>query len=189
MVKVKYPIFHEAAMWTNIPYWKDMLEQCSLGKFPKGMSVSKNVIYINNLKTKKNVSKFDIPSDPKEVCAICKKIFTEVLGLKSDLEKCKDLQNFQKNQKEFKSHIFTDFKEASLKVQKEELIDNFVLRIGKEKGMSLDEIKRYRTAIHVGLHMKLIDPKTDFTFDDGEIAEIDGITLKKGRRGWVPKFK
>lgn len=186
MVKVKYPIFHEAAMWTNTPFWKETLEQCSLAKFPKGMSVSRGIIYINNTKTKKNLQRYDIPKDPKEVCALCKKIFTEILGLKSAQDKCRDLENFQTTQNEFKSRVFTTFKEASLKVQREELIDDYVIMKGEEKSLSGKEMKEFKNAIYVGIYMKKL---VDFEFEDGKIVDIPGIKLKKTRRGWSSRFQ
>jgi len=185
MVKVKYPIFQEASQWTNIPFWKETLEQCSLAKFPKGMSVSRGVIYINNTKTKKNIQRYDVPEDPKEVCALCKKIFTEILGLKSAKDKCKDLEDFRTTQNEFKSHIFTNFKEASLKIQREQLIDNYVMDTGEERGLNSYEMKQFKNAIYVGIHMGIVK---GIEFDGGKIVDIPEIKLKKSRRGWVPRF-
>lgn len=185
MVKVKYPIFEEASQWTNIPFWKEMLQQCSLAKFPKGMSVSKGIVYINTSATKKNPQRYDIPSDPREVCALMKKLFTENLGLKSEQDKGKDLETFRSTQKEFKAQTFTQFKDASLKVQKEELIDQFVIKMSKEKGLTTKEMIKFKNAIHVGLHMKIIK---DIEFDNGVITHVPGISLKKTRRGWVPRF-
>jgi hypothetical protein len=185
MVKVKYPIFQEASLYTNIPFWKEMLEQCALAKFPKGMSVSKNVIYINNTKTKKNIKRYDIPEEAHEVCELCKKIFTEILGLKSAQDKSQDLEDFRTTQKKFKTKEFTSFKDASLKVQRQELIDNYVLKVGEEKGLTSKEMKKFKNAIFVGIHMKTI---TDIEFDDNEILDIPDITLKKTKTGWVPRF-
>lgn len=185
MVKVKYPIFQEASQWTNIPFWKETLEQCSLAKFPKGMSVSRNVIYINNTKTKKNIQRYDIPKDPKEVCALCKKIFTEILGLKSNKDKREDLESFRTTQKEFKSFDFTDFKQASLKIQREQLIDDHIMTVANEKSMNVEEMKAFKNAIYVGIYMGVVK---NIQFDDGKIVDIPEITLKKTRRGWVPRF-
>lgn len=183
MVKTKYPKFQEASLYTNIPFWKELLEQCALGKFPKGMSVSRSVIYINNTKTKKNIKRFDIPSEPHELCELCKKIFTEILELKSVKDKTQDLVNFKATQKEFKAKEINKFKDASLKVQKEELIDDYVLSVGKEKELSTKEMRAFKVAIFTGMYMGKLK---DYEIEDGHIVDIPDIDLKKTKKGWVP---
>lgn len=183
MKKVKHPQFAEAASWTNIQFWKEILEQCSLGKFPKGMSVSKNVIYINNTKTKKNIQKFDMPSDPKELCKFCKDLFTNVLELQTTTEMVNAMENFQTNVQEFVQKEFTEFKDASLKIQKEELIDDYIIGFSKE--MSNEEMKSLKNTIYVGIHMGI----ADCVLQDNKISEIKGLEMKKKKSGWVFSLK
>lgn len=182
MVKVKHPQFVEAAQWTNIQFWKETLEQCGLGKFPKGMSVSKNVIYINNLKAKKATQRFDMPSDPKALCKLCKEIFTTVLELQTTTESANALENFQANAQEFVPQEFSEFKHASLKIQKEELIDDYIINVSDK--MSTQEIKHLKNMIYVGIHMGIVD----FEFENNKISNVVGLSMKNTKKGWIFRF-
>jgi len=181
-MKVKYPIFIEAATWTNIDYWKEVFNQCSLGKFPKGMSLSKNIIYINNVKTKRTIEKYQLPSDPKEICQLCKEIFTTHLDLKSTQDLKNELDNFTNNQEEYVQKEFTVFKDATLKIQKEELIDQYVVSIDN---MNIEDSKRLKNMIYIGHFMD----KIEIQIDNNKIVKIVGLKMSFKNNKWTFIFK
>lgn len=180
-MRVKYPIFNEAATWTNIQHWKEILEQCSLGKFPKGMSLSKGIIYINDVKNKKIIEKYKMPDDAKDLCHLCKTIFSEVLELKSAQDLNNELETFTNNQEEYIQKEFVKFKDATLKIQKEELIDGFVVSISD---MDIEDAKRLKNMINIGIIMDVIVIR----ISDNKIVKIDGLKMSKKSGKWVYKF-
>lgn len=178
-----YPIFLEASEWTMIDYWKTIFVQCGEGKFPKGMSISKGVIYVN--KGSKTL-KWELPKEPQEVLILCKKIFEENLGMKATQEKLKEKDDFRQyqasNRQALEEKEITRIKDVRKKEEKLRLIDEYVLNQGKELGMTLKEKQRLKNAILTGIALKMIK---DITFVDNKITEIEGISVKKSKKGYA----
>jgi hypothetical protein len=179
----KFPIFLEAAEWTMIEYWKNIFTSCSLGKFPKGMSISKDIIYVNK---GNKCLKWNLPSEPQEVLILCKKIFEENLGLKARQDKEKELDDFKEYQANHKrankDKEITKIKDVRKKEDKLRLIDEFVLSKGKELGMNLVQKQKLKNAILTGISLKIIK---DITFVDSKITEIEGISIKRTKKGFA----
>jgi len=180
-MKVKYPIFNEAATWTNIDYWKEVFTQCSLGKFPKGMSISKNIIYINNVKTKRTIEKYQMPTDSNELCQLCKEIFTTHLDLKSTQDLKNELEIFKNNQEEYIQKEYVEFKDATLKIQKEELIDTYVVSI---PNMNIEDAKRLKNVIYIGITMDILK----ISISNNKIVEIEGLKMTNKKGKWIYTF-
>lgn len=182
MVK-KYPIFLEASEWTMIEYWKNIFIQCSEGKLPKGMSISRGIIYVN--KGNKTL-KWELPKEPQEVLILCKKIFEENLGMKAGQEKLKEIDDFRKyqaaNRQAIQEKEITRIKDVRKKEDKLRLIDEYVLNKGKELDMTLKDKQRLKNTILTGIALKLIK---DITFVDNQIIDIEGITIKKTKKGFA----
>jgi hypothetical protein len=185
MVK-RYPIFLEAAEWTILEYWKNVFEQCSIGKFPKNMSISKNVIYVNK-GTK--CLKWEMPNNPQELFILCKSIFEDYLSLKDGDEKEKDIDEFKEYQEENKKANFdkeiTKIKDVRKKEHKLRIIDEFVLRKGKELGMKLPQKQKLKNAILTGMALKMLK---DIDFEDSKITDIRGIDIKRSKKGYIIKL-
>ena len=179
----KYPIFKEAAEWTMIEYWKNIFLACSNGKFPKNMSISKSIIYVNK-GTK--CLKWSLPSEPQEVLILCKKIFEEHLGMKAGQDKEKELDEFRKYQANHKhtnqEKEITKIKDVRKKEDKLRLIDEFVLTKGKQLGMNLDQKQKLKNAILTGISLKIIK---DITFVDSKITDIEGIDIVRTKKGFA----
>lgn len=179
----KYQIFLDASEWTMIDYWKNIFVQCGEGKFPQGMSVSKGVIYVNR---GSKTLKWELPKEPQEVLILCKKIFEENLGLKATQEKLKEKDEFieyqTSNRQAIEEKEITGIKDVRKKEDKLKIIDEYVLNQGKELGMSLAEKQRLKNTILTGMALKMIK---DISFEDNKITNIEGITVKRGKRGFV----
>jgi len=182
MVK-KHPIFLEASEWTMIEYWKDIFSLCSEGKFPKGMSVSRGIIYVNK---GSKCLKWELPSEPQEVLILCKKIFEENLGLKAAQEREKEIDDFRKyqaaNRQAIRNKEITKIKDVRKKEDKLILIDEYVLKRGKELEMTLKEMQRLKNTILTGIALKLIK---EITFTDSKILDIEGVEIKKTKKGYA----
>jgi len=179
----KYPLFLDASEWTMIDYWKNIFVQCADGKFPKGMSLSRGIIYVN--KSSKTL-KWELPKEPQEVLILCKKIFEENLGMKAGQEKLKEIDEFREyqtaNKHAIQSKEINEIKDVRKKEDKLRIIDEYVLQQGSDLDMSLKEKQRLKNTILTGMALKMIK---DISFEDNKIVNIEGITVKKGKKGFI----
>lgn len=176
MVKKSFPIFKEAASWTINPYWIGIFESCAVGKFPRGFTLSKGIIYVNK-GTK--CLKFEMPSKAQEVLINCKTIFESHLGLQDEQEKQQDIDDFNKHQEQNcqiqMDKEITKIKDVRKKEDKLKLIDEFVLHTGVKLNLSLFQKQKLKTAILTGLDLKIIK---EMEFDESKITTIPGLILK-----------
>jgi len=177
MVKKSFPIFKEAAEYTLVPYWKGVFMSCSEGKFPKGFTLSKSIIYINK-GTK--CFKYEMPTTPQAVLKLCKDIFENILGMQAEQEKAKDVLAFTTYQ-EIQIQNLANFEISNLKdVRKKEdkirLIDEYTLSTGKRLKLSLPQKQKLKASILTGLDLKIIK---DIKFNENKIIDIPNLKLQK----------
>ncbi len=177
MVKKSFPMFKEAAKWTINPYWIGIFESCAIGKFPRGFTLSKGIIYVNK-GTK--CLKYEMPPQPQEVLFLCKTIFETHLGLQDEQEKELDIKAYNKHQEQncqtqLEKEI-TKIKDVRKKEDKLKLIDEYVLAMGIKMNLSLFQKQKLKTAILTGMDLKIIK---DMDFDESKITNISGLTMKK----------
>lgn len=179
MPKKSFPIFNEAAEWTIIEFWQNVFKACADGKFPKGFTLSKGIIYVNK---GSKCSKYEMPTKPQEVLILCKTIFENELGMKDEIEKEKDINCFEDFQKQNTQNLadkeITKIKDVRKKEDKLKLIDEYVLQMGINMNLSLFQKQKLKTAILTGLDLKIIK---DIEFDDSKITKISGLVLKKDK--------
>lgn len=177
MVKKSFPIFKEAASWTINPYWIGIFESCAIGKFPRGFTLSKGIIYVNK---GNKCLKFEMPSQPQEVLILCKTIFENHLGLQDEQDKQQDIKAYNKFQEQncqLKSEKeITKIKDVRKKEDKLKLIDEYVLQMGIKLNLSLFQKQKLKTAILTGLDLKII---TEMDFEESKITNISGLYVKK----------
>jgi hypothetical protein len=82
--KILNPIFLECSERLEDAYWKDIFENASRNKFPRGF------MYKNNLLTHKKgtkVQRIEIPDSVPEALSLCISFFKQAAGLMSELDK------------------------------------------------------------------------------------------------------
>jgi len=187
MPKRLYPIFREAAEYTLVPFWKNIFIACAEGKLPKQMTISRGTIYINK---GSKCFKYEMPQQPQQVLTLCKMIFETVLDIKADQEKKQNLQDYntyQENTQLVNSEKeINNIKDVRKKEDKLKLIDEYVLNIGNQMGMNLKQKQRLKYAILTGLDLKLL---SDIEFDDSKITSINGLLVKKGKKGFIIRLE
>lgn len=177
MVKKSFPIFKEAAEYTLNPYWKGVFMSCAEGKFPRGFTLSKSIIYINK-GTK--CLKYEMPTLPQEVLVLCKGIFENILGLQAEQEKQQDIiafDSYQEKQSQTLANMeILQLKDVRKKEDKIRLIDEYTFNTGKQLNLSLHQKQKLKTAILTGLDLKIIK---DIKFSENKIVKIPNLNLQK----------
>lgn len=177
MVKKSFPIFKEAAEYTLNPYWKGVFLSCAEGKFPRGFTLSKSIIYINK-GTK--CFKYEMPTSPQEVLVLCKGIFENILGMQAEQEKQQDIlayDTYQEKQSQVLANMeILHLKDVRKKEDKIRLIDEFTFDTGKQLNLSLSQQRKLKTAILTGLDLKIIK---DIKFSENRITQIPNLKLQK----------
>jgi hypothetical protein len=185
MPKRLYPIFREAAEYTLVPHLKNILFACADGKLPKGLSLSKGIIYINK---NNKCFKYEMPEEPQKVLILCKLIFEQILEMRPEEQKKQNLDEYEQYKAQTTidlSREINTIKDVRKKEDKLKLIDEYVLRVGQDLGMNLKQKQRLKYAIMAGLDLKLIQ---GIKFDESKISEIPNLLVKKGKTGFIIKI-
>lgn len=174
MNNVKYPIFYECSQYTLDEYWINVLQNCSNGKFPKGLSV------INGKTMKITVNKknemIDINEDPMEMFKICMNIFKNKLGMTS-MRDHKLLSEEFKKIKEIKNPNKTWDSLKKIKSNRDTCIYNFVLQLQNKHNFVNEEAIYICKLIKCGLLFKNIQNK-HIIINNGKIQDITILRKK-----------
>jgi hypothetical protein len=103
--KIVYPLFADCAQFTLDPYWQQVFEECSRGKFPRGSGIDsegKVVYFRNRTSNNRNYVSYRLKKNPEQIFKDLKRLFQEQLNFKSNRDRqeiraelddiCKDLQ-------------------------------------------------------------------------------------------------
>lgn len=177
--QVKYPMFLQAREYTLIKYWQDVLTKCASGKFPKGMSMSKTIIYVN----KKSLTiKYRVPDTPQELLKTCMEIFKQQLKIKTEKDKQEEIEEFKQHQLLRKTAIkdkdIDTLKGLQQFTRPKYLFDNFILSTGKKHNLTVKEMKKLKNAIVAGKCLKHIR----YNFKDNQLVGIEKIKLSRNKK-------
>ncbi len=174
MTTCLFPIFLECKEWTLDPYWQEIFTQCSVGKFPKGLRMTKDgSLIVFNGKTREIVS---LDAEPFDVFQIMMKIFKEKLCLISDRDIKKQKKEVQKLKEELKEGYQGTWKQIKPKQIKNTLLLNFVIASQKKYNLSQKDAERLLSTIKLGFIFKTIT-SDDVDYSDGVINGINGLTF------------
>lgn len=185
MPKKLYPQFLSCIPYTLLPHLQNLLTACASGKLPKGVSISKGIIYINK---NGKCFKYEMPPEPQKLLLLCKMIFEKVLELHAPEQKQQNLDEYEQYKAQTTidlSREINTIKDVRKKEDKLKLIDEYVLRVGQDLGMNLKQKQRLKYAIMAGLDLKLIQ---GIKFDESKISEIPNLLVKKGKTGFIIKI-
>ena len=175
-----YPIFEECKKYTLDSYWKDILSDCSINRFPMGARYDpkRNTLTI---KTKSHSSVHALPTEPVELYTVLVKIFREELGLKSDREvalqrdKLERIIEARNNAKE------GEWKKIKTKLIRDEILMEFTEKLCKEYKLSGTETRKLHSLISLGFQFKSLI-SDDVVYEDGQITEIRGLEFDEKKK-------
>lgn len=158
--------------YTFDEWWINIYTKCSKGKFPKNVSYNstKNeLIILSKGKEKKYVLPEIVDDNYGEFFNKTLEIFKKDLDMRSPKDK-------HVKQKKVLKQIKC-WKDVKNKNKKEELIDNFVLKLQKEHGFDNSIREKILHEIKFNITMSRINQK-NIVIKDEEIKNINNITLK-----------
>lgn len=162
--QIVHPIFYKCLEYINDPFWKDVFENLSMGKYPNCIYISKNNIYGTN---KKKPFIYNIPSencDPKLIYEELKNILMTNTSLCSN----QDTKTSKQKQKEKKQD--TTWSGIKKKNEKDVYLVNYVLK--QKEIHNLDWIKTRE--LYSLIKSSYITTK-DIIFNNNQIQSIKGI--------------
>ena len=169
-----FPIFNGCKEWTIDSYWKEVFEQCSQGKLPKGVRINRQ-----NVITIPNGSSVQLKGDSQEVFRTMMHIFRYDLDLRSENDMSKKRMHVEAIKRSLKSAYSGSWKKIKLKNAKLFFLLDFVVRSSKEHSLTKTSSKRLISDIRLGL---LFGPITsdDIEYSDGKVNAIKGLSFCKG---------
>ena len=184
---VIHPIFRECETYTLDPFWKEIFQQCSRNRFPRGVRYDwkKNTLYVKlqgSSAGKPNVKVCKIPPEAPDAFEVVTSVFRE-LGLRSKRDMDLKREEIRKVRKERTVNLDCSWKEIKPKYMKDRMIHNFVRSLQEKYELDSRETKGLLNTIILGFQLKQID-STDVRYEKGEILGIDSLEFSSEKRSF-----
>lgn len=171
--KILHPKFLECAKLTNDPYWIQVFEDCSRGRFPKGscMDSTNTSVYIKNVKINQSYKLTGII--PQDFLAL-KKLFREILHLGSVQDR-KEITNEIDGLKDRISLTYNkEWKDIRKKNIKDYIIRTFILDLKKEFNLTHEKTTQLSRLIKLGFLFNWINNE-NVVYENKNILEIKNL--------------
>lgn len=171
--KIINPIFLSCSERLEDPYWKDIFENASRNKFPRGF------MYKNSLLTHKKgtrIQRIEIPDSVSEALSLCLSFFKQAAGLMSEMDR-------EKMQREISQELLDKYalEKISWKDIKKEkvrnlLINEYIRDVAIKLNLNHEGFVELSTLIHKGFLFKRFI-KNDVIFEQGKVIGINGLII------------
>jgi hypothetical protein len=171
--KVKYDIFMECAKAEPIDFWKNVLESCAYGQFPKGMTYRDHILYYKVGKKKAPITRHiseNVEEAKKSVIDFFK---AEVGYISRDEVLRRKIQMHLKLEQSLRPHD-TVWKDIRAPTTQKQIVINYALKQQETLGLSDDLTNQLIMVILIGLSLETI-VSDDIEMDRGVILEIDNL--------------
>ncbi len=173
---VIHSIFKECQKYTLDSFWKDLLERCSLNKFPRGARYdghSNTLIIQSSIKGRKP-DIIDIPTDPEDAYYIIINIFKKRLGLYSSLDLQIRDDEIKENESENIIDLDCEWKKLKPNFVRAEIMNKYVEKLTKRHNLNLSQSKKLYRLIEIGFQLKTLEHE-DVVYENREIQNIKGL--------------
>lgn len=175
--EIIYPIFLECCQFTTDVFWQNIFEELAYGKTSYGIYISKNFICCSQ---KRKEFSYKIENkDPQLVFNELYNLFKNKAGLQSHQEKLLSRKAFNQLEDETNKNIKNNWGSIKKKNMKELLIELYVTKMKNKYFLSLDQARYLISIIYIGIIFKVIIPKKDINYTNGEIVDIAGIEFER----------
>ena len=162
--EIIHPIFLKLASSMEDTFWKYIYEDLSYGKCPYGIYLQND--YICCFIKGKEFS-YRIVETKEDVMEEIHNLLKKRAGILSDKEKIQQKEDFFQKKSIQKKNI-------NKKFLRENLIQNFILKKGKQYNIKLEHQKNLISFLYIAFLFKSITIN-DIHFENSEIVSIDGI--------------
>ncbi len=178
--KILYPLFADCTQFTLDPYWQQVFEECSRGKFPRGSGIDSEgkVVYFRNRTSNnsnnRNYVSYKIKKNPEQIFKDLKRLFQEHLNFKS----IRDRQEIQAELDEICKSLQESFTGSWQKIKrkkiKDPIIRRYILDLKETHNLNDEETAEVAQIIKLGFLFNWI-ANEQVVYEDQRILDI--ITL------------
>ncbi len=191
MSTVVHQVFKSCEAHTVDPYWRQVLGQCALNKFPKGvrytvtkMSPKDNTPLEHSFsikvtfKGKQKVEVVSLPSKPEEMLDALLSVFKNKLGMFSTLDLKMKNDEMEEILGNYSRNNDCTWKQLKPKAAKDEKLREYVIGVGDTYNLTPSQIKHLLAEISLGFQLKILTQE-GVDYSDGKIQSIEGVDIKK----------
>ena len=172
-----YPVLLECCQFTKDIFWRNIFEELAYGRTSYGIYISKNFICCSQ---KKKEFSYKIENkDPQLIFNELYNIFKNKVGIQSHQERLNNRKAFNELEDETKNNIKNNWNSIKKKNMKELLIELYVTKMKNKYFLSLEQARYLISIIYIGILFKVIIPKRDINYSNGEIINISGIEFDR----------
>lgn len=172
-----YPVLLECCQFTNDIFWRNIFEELAYGRTSYGIYISKNFICCSQ---KKKEFSYKIENkDPQVIFSELYNIFKNKVGIQSHQERLNNRKAFNELEDETKNNIKNNWNSIKKKNMKELLIELYVTKMKNKYFLTLEQARYLISIIYIGILFKVIIPKRDINYTNGEIINISGIEFDR----------
>jgi hypothetical protein len=175
--EILYPQLLECIPFTNDVYWKQIFEDMAYGITPYGVYIHKGFLCCN-FKNKE----FSYKIDSKEPSIMYSDIHTLLrkVGLYSINDKLHMMQTINKMESDMLESHMSKWNNIKKRTIRDFIIENYVIDMKKQHGLSDEETKKLYNLIQVGLIFKTVNAKT-IQYKNGKIEDTTIFTFQDGK--------
>ena len=173
-----YPIFEECLQFTIDPYWRCVFADFIKGKFPRGMGVGKDIIY---LKRGTKTARVVLTQQPMQLFQNIVFELQNVLELKSHFDRCRNQKDLEAARKEIDMILQLPWTKIRKKKFKEDIILSFVEEIKLRYRLRFSEMQQLLRTINSSMTFHVLESK-DVQYQQGKIVSIDGLYWDSNNR-------
>lgn len=176
--KIVHSIFKKMSEQTNNDFWKQIFEQCSIGKFPKNTSYKDSKLVFRKGK-QISMMDFDENVDIEEAIELALKFFKHSGLINTSNE---ENQLNDKNVDDMEIEIYNSWKDVKKKNVKENLLSSYMLKLKRKLNLTPKEFSLLESKISLANLFKYINYST-VIMECGKIKEILGFNVITDSRG------
>ena len=163
-------ILMECSNLTLDAYWKQVFEECSKGKFPKGCRLAPDNMTVYFM----NGASYTMKNCPETDYLELKKMFQEHINLRSDKDR-KDIRDELDGTRQTIQELFAgDWIQIRRKKLKDPIIRSFILDIKEKYNLTLLETENVYKIIRLGFMFNWI-PNNAVVYEDQKILDITSL--------------
>lgn len=189
--KVIHPLFAECVKLTEDPFWQQVFDDCSRGKFPRGSGydIANGIVRIRNSKTPLFCKVYPIAATPSTIDSdtttnndaiektfhAMQQLFKTHLNMTSDLDRSQQTEH-QTQKRRVSNDAITSWADITIKAVRESILRNYIIALTQRHKLTQTEQSQVHQLIKIGFMFGWID-RTHIVFDNETMTITDITTL------------
>jgi len=178
--KVQHAVFIKLADYTLDDYWKQILMDCSIAKFPRYVSYKDDLLVYRRGRSASSVALY--PNDTGAVDF--KRIidFFRGIGLCSVTDNEINQRRLDDQQKVLQAQKYEVWKDVKKQAQKDTMLQNYINELHERLNLTMKEYQILQSTVSIAVLFKYINAST-VVLKDNKISEVVGLLVIGEERG------